>query len=168
MKTVVSKEPVDPSRQGGGGGGRGSGPVIVPGNYTVRLAAGGKTMTQPLTVLIDPREAKDGVTIADLREQFQHNMRVRDMVSEVNQLADEYLGRRGEIEQLSAEELEQRLARDQVVLLDVRPEPEYRAGHIAGARSAPLEELPSAQGLRLQALQLLAFQLLALQWQAFR
>ena len=43
-------------------------------------------MTQPLTVLIDPREAKDGVTIADLREQFQHNMRVRDMVTEVNQL----------------------------------------------------------------------------------
>jgi hypothetical protein len=52
----------------------------------VRLAAGGKTMTQPLTVLIDPREAKDGITIADLREQFQHNMKVRDMVTEVNQL----------------------------------------------------------------------------------
>jgi rhodanese-related sulfurtransferase len=30
-----------------------------------------------------------------------------------------------------------------VVLLDVRPESEYRAGHIAGARSAPLDELPS-------------------------
>jgi rhodanese-related sulfurtransferase len=28
-----------------------------------------------------------------------------------------------------------------VVLLDVRPEPEYRAGHIAGARSAPLSAL---------------------------
>jgi hypothetical protein len=83
--------PIDPTRErgaggGGGGGGRGSGPVIVPGSYTVRLAAGGKTMTQPLTVRIDPREAKDGVTIADLREQFQHNMRVRDMVTEVNQL----------------------------------------------------------------------------------
>jgi len=70
----------------GGGGSRGNGPVIVPGSYTVRLAAGGKTMTQPLTVLIDPREAKDRVTIADLREQLQHNMRVRDMVTEVNQL----------------------------------------------------------------------------------
>ncbi|HEY5416048.1 MAG TPA: hypothetical protein VIK41_14520 [Gemmatimonadaceae bacterium] len=70
----------------GGGGSRGNGPVIVPGSYTVRLAAGGKTMTQPLTVLIDPREAKDGVTIADLHEQLQHNMRVRDMVTEVNQL----------------------------------------------------------------------------------
>src|SRR4029453_12674920 len=53
------------------------------------------------------------------------------------------LGEREEVEQLSAEELEQRLARDQVVLLDVRPEPEYRAGHIAGARSPPLGELPS-------------------------
>jgi len=81
--------PIDPNRGGGGGGGgggRGSGPVVVPGSYTLRLAAGGKTTTQPLTLLIDPREAKDGVTLADLREQFQHNMRVRDMVSEVNQL----------------------------------------------------------------------------------
>jgi rhodanese-related sulfurtransferase/DNA-binding HxlR family transcriptional regulator len=64
-------------------------------------------------------------------------------VAEVSVLADEYLGERDGVEQLSAEELEQRLARDQVVLLDVRPEPEYRAGHIAGARSAPLDELPS-------------------------
>ena len=64
-------------------------------------------------------------------------------VAEVSVLADEYLGERDGVEQLSAEELEQRLARDQVVVLDVRPEPEYRAGHIAGARSAPLDELPS-------------------------
>jgi rhodanese-related sulfurtransferase/DNA-binding HxlR family transcriptional regulator len=72
---------------------------------------------------------------------------VRDVavrhVAEVGVLADDYLGDRDEVEQLSAEELAQRLARDQVVLLDVRPEPEYRAGHIAGARSAPLAELPS-------------------------
>lgn len=72
---------------------------------------------------------------------------VRDVavrhVAEVGVLAGEYLGERDEVEQLSAEELEQRLARDQVVLLDVRPEPEYRAGHIAGARSVPLDELPS-------------------------
>lgn len=63
-------------------------------------------------------------------------------VAEVSVLADEYLGERGQVEQLSAEELEQRLARDQVVVLDVRPAAEYRAGHIAGARSAPLAELP--------------------------
>jgi rhodanese-related sulfurtransferase len=34
-----------------------------------------------------------------------------------------------------------RLANGTVIVLDVRPEPEYRAGHIAGALSAPLESL---------------------------
>jgi rhodanese-related sulfurtransferase len=71
---------------------------------------------------------------------------VRDVaarhVAEIDGLAGEYLGERDGVEHLSAEELERRLARDQVVLLDVRPEQEYRAGHIAGARSAPLAELP--------------------------
>jgi rhodanese-related sulfurtransferase/DNA-binding transcriptional ArsR family regulator len=72
---------------------------------------------------------------------------VRDVavrhVAEVTVLADEYLGERDGVEQLSVEELEQRLARDRVVVLDVRPEPEYRAGHIAGARSAPLPDIAS-------------------------
>lgn len=62
-------------------------------------------------------------------------------VAEVSVLADEYLGERAELEQLSAAELEQRLVRGDVVVLDVRPEPEFRAGHIAGARSAPLPTL---------------------------
>jgi rhodanese-related sulfurtransferase/DNA-binding HxlR family transcriptional regulator len=70
---------------------------------------------------------------------------VRDVavrhVAEVSLLADDYLGERVEVEQLSATELEQRLARGDVVVLDVRPEAEYRAGHIAGARSAPLSVL---------------------------
>ena len=62
-------------------------------------------------------------------------------VAEVNVLAGEYLGEQDGVERVSAEELEQRLARDEVVVLDVRPEVEYRAGHIAGARSAPLPAL---------------------------
>jgi rhodanese-related sulfurtransferase/DNA-binding MarR family transcriptional regulator len=72
---------------------------------------------------------------------------VRDVatshVAEVTVLADEYLGSRGEIEVLSAGELSERLEQGKVVLLDVRPESEFRAGHIAGAVSAPLEELKS-------------------------
>jgi rhodanese-related sulfurtransferase len=72
---------------------------------------------------------------------------VRDVavrhVVEVSVLAEEYVGTRDGLEQVSAEELERRLARDEVVVLDVRPEPEYRAGHIAGARSAPLPALAS-------------------------
>jgi rhodanese-related sulfurtransferase len=70
---------------------------------------------------------------------------VRDVaalhLAEVSVLADEYLGERDEVEQLSAVELEQRLARGEVVVLDVRPEAEFRAGHIPGARSAPLPTL---------------------------
>jgi len=72
---------------------------------------------------------------------------VRDVaarhVAEVNVLAEEYLGERDGVEQISASELEARLERGDVVLLDVRPESEYRAGHIIGAVSAPLSALPS-------------------------
>src|SRR5213080_3811922 len=53
---------------------------------------------------------------------------VRDVavrhVAEVNQLADEYLGERDGVEHVSASELQERLARGDVVVLDVRPEPE--------------------------------------------
>jgi rhodanese-related sulfurtransferase len=73
---------------------------------------------------------------------------VRDVaarhVAEVGVLADEYLGERDAVKQLTAAELKRRLARGDVVVLDVRPEPEFRAGHIAGARSVPLSELESA------------------------
>jgi hypothetical protein len=34
--------------------------------------------------MADPRVTADGVTNADLREQFVHNMRVRDLVSDAN------------------------------------------------------------------------------------
>jgi len=75
---------------------------------------------------------------------------VRDVaahhVAEVSVLAGEYLGDRGDVEQVSAAELADRLSRGQVVVLDVRPEAEYRAGHIAGARSTPVEELDSKVG----------------------
>jgi rhodanese-related sulfurtransferase len=72
---------------------------------------------------------------------------VRDVavchVAEVNQLADEYLGERVGVEHVSATELQERLARGDVVVLDVRPEPEFHAGHIPGAQSVPLPALAS-------------------------
>ena len=60
--------------------------MAIPGKYSVRLTVGSVVQTQPLTVIEDPRITKDGVTMADLREQFEHNMRVRDLVSQSNQL----------------------------------------------------------------------------------
>jgi rhodanese-related sulfurtransferase/DNA-binding MarR family transcriptional regulator len=64
-------------------------------------------------------------------------------VAEVHVLADDYLGERDGVEQIAAEELVARLAKGTVIVLDVRPEPEYRAGHIPGALSAPLDSLDS-------------------------
>jgi rhodanese-related sulfurtransferase len=72
---------------------------------------------------------------------------VRDVavrhVAEVSVLAGEYLGERDAVELLSATELQERLQQGRVVLLDVRPAAEYRAGHIRGALSAPLDDLES-------------------------
>lgn len=65
-------------------------------------------------------------------------------LAEVSVLAEDYLGARDGVEHVSAAELEERLARGKVVVLDVRPEREYSAGHIAGARSAPIGELEEA------------------------
>jgi rhodanese-related sulfurtransferase len=65
-------------------------------------------------------------------------------LAEVSVLAEDYLGARDGVEQVSAAELEDRLAAGKVVVLDVRPEREYAAGHIAGARSIPIGELEEA------------------------
>jgi rhodanese-related sulfurtransferase len=60
-------------------------------------------------------------------------------LAEVERAAREYLG--GDVEAIGREELVERLARGDVVLVDVRPEEEYAAGHIEGARSIPIDEL---------------------------
>ena len=63
-----------------------NGPMMPPGNYAVRLTVGSYTSTAPFHVTEDPRVLKDGVTLSDLQEQYEHNIRVRDLVSETNQI----------------------------------------------------------------------------------
>lgn len=65
-----------------------SGLGAPPGEYEAKLTVGDATLTQPFTVLIDPRIAAEGVTVADLREQFEHNTRMRAMVAEVQALVE--------------------------------------------------------------------------------
>jgi rhodanese-related sulfurtransferase/DNA-binding transcriptional ArsR family regulator len=59
----------------------------------------------------------------------------------LERLAEAYLGARDGVETIDREELAARLKRGEVLVLDVRPETEYAAGHIAGARSIPIAEL---------------------------
>jgi len=63
-----------------------AGVTLPPGHYQARLKMAATVFTEPFNVLIDPRVAADGVTQADLQEQFDHNMRMRELVSSVNQL----------------------------------------------------------------------------------
>lgn len=61
----------------------GRGPMAVPGTYQVRFTAGEWTDTQTFELVMDPRIAQDNVTLADLREQFGLNTRIRDRISEL-------------------------------------------------------------------------------------
>jgi photosystem II stability/assembly factor-like uncharacterized protein len=58
-----------------------SGPVILPGTYTVRMNVAGQSYRQPLTVVKDPRSAASD---ADLREQFDFLMRIYARTSQAN------------------------------------------------------------------------------------
>jgi rhodanese-related sulfurtransferase/predicted transcriptional regulator len=60
-------------------------------------------------------------------------------VAEVQRAADRYVGE--PVEAISAAELLARLDSDELILLDVRPGVEFESGHIAGARSVPIDEL---------------------------
>jgi rhodanese-related sulfurtransferase len=63
-------------------------------------------------------------------------------VAEIERLATAYLGDRGQLQAVTRAELKRRLGRRDVLVLDVRPRAEYEAGHIAGAVSVPIEDLP--------------------------
>ncbi len=63
------------------------GVTVPPGLYQARLKVGDTSLIERFNVFIDPRVAEDGVTIADLQSQFEHNMRMRELVNSVNQLA---------------------------------------------------------------------------------
>ena len=70
---------------------------------------------------------------------------VRDVaeahVAGLEKLAGAYLGDRDGIEIVDRDELAARLRRRDLIVLDVRPDAEYQAGHITGARSVPVGEL---------------------------
>jgi rhodanese-related sulfurtransferase len=73
---------------------------------------------------------------------------VRDLgeacLAEVDRVVETYLKDRGAMEAVDAVGLVERLADGSVVVLDVRPEEEYRAEHIPGALSVPVDSLEVA------------------------
>lgn len=62
-------------------------------------------------------------------------------IAGIDALAHAYLGDRDAIETITRDQLRDRLAREDVLVVDVRPGPEYAAGHLPGAISIPPDEL---------------------------
>jgi hypothetical protein len=54
------------------------GPLALPGTYTVRLTVGGKALSAPFTIKIDPRVH---ATPADLQSLFEQQIKLAAMVS---------------------------------------------------------------------------------------
>jgi len=64
----------------------GNGPFALPGKYQLRLSGTGWSQSQPLEVALDPRLTKDGVTVADLKEQLELLLAVRSTVTEARRV----------------------------------------------------------------------------------
>ena len=59
----------------------------------------------------------------------------------IDDLVNAYLGHRGDLDQIRRADLARRLVDGDVIVIDVRPDAEYAAGHIAGAVSIPIAQL---------------------------
>jgi rhodanese-related sulfurtransferase len=120
---------------------------------------------------VESLAAAAGLSVANASQHLQHMRRARVVEAERRgqfveyRLADEAVSRSfaalrelaeallPEMDRLRAElsvlepgerdDLLQAIRRDEVTLVDVRPPEEYRAGHLPGAYSLPLEELRS-------------------------
>jgi rhodanese-related sulfurtransferase/DNA-binding HxlR family transcriptional regulator len=102
-----------------------------------QLAATGLVRTRRdgnrvIYALTGPRVAQLWVTLRSV---------AADHVAQIDRLAAAYLGDREGMPTISRDELARRLRTGDLVILDVRPVAEYRAGHILGARSVPIAAL---------------------------
>lgn len=130
--------------------------LLAQGERSVADLAGQASMTiantsQHLQVLMNARlveTTRDGTYVfyrlADQRV-FSLWQSMRDLgeaqLPEVDRVVQMYLHERDGLEAVDIRTLVDRLKAGDITLLDVRPAEEYRAGHLPGARSIPINEL---------------------------
>jgi rhodanese-related sulfurtransferase len=65
-----------------------------------------------------------------------------ERVAEIERVISEFRESRQSLETLSSADLAEKMQREDITILDVRPEHEFDEGHIAGALNIPVEKLP--------------------------
>jgi rhodanese-related sulfurtransferase/DNA-binding transcriptional ArsR family regulator len=98
-----------------------------------RLVDGEKAGLYVTYRLADPQV---GDFLLELRQLAESRL------AEVQQVTRQYLEQRGALEPVDNEELVRRVRAGDVTVIDVGPREEYVAGHIPGAISVPLADLP--------------------------
>jgi rhodanese-related sulfurtransferase len=98
-----------------------------------RLVDGEKAGLYVTYRLADPQV---GDFFLDLRQLAESRL------AEVQQVTRQYLEQRGALEPVDNEKLVRRVRAGEITVIDVRPREEYVAGHIPGAISVPLADLP--------------------------
>ncbi|HVL66708.1 MAG TPA: hypothetical protein VM364_05545 [Vicinamibacterales bacterium] len=58
------------------------GPLVAPGRYTAKLAAGDASDARSFEVVVDPGVLKDGITVADLVDQQNFLLQLRETIGE--------------------------------------------------------------------------------------
>ena len=77
------------------------GPLVRPGNYTIRLTAGGTTVGQVLTIVVDPRVTAQGTSLEDIDEQVAMQLVLTDLVSGVRQFQQTVENEQADLEKRS-------------------------------------------------------------------
>jgi hypothetical protein len=133
-----------------GPNGRGRGPMVVPGTYTARLTVDGQAQSRSLDVLMDPRVIADGVTVADVQEQFDLGIQIRTAIEDADATIgrlEQAMGRvaEGSDVETQLKELERALITDRTI--SSYPQPmlrdqfQYLYGNSISADQEPAEDM---------------------------
>jgi rhodanese-related sulfurtransferase/DNA-binding MarR family transcriptional regulator len=101
------------------------------------LRAAGLVESEKDGLYVTYRLASDGVSEFFLKLQSLAEARLAD----VDRVKRQFFASTDDLAPVNGKELLSRVRRGEVVVLDIRPEEEYAAGHIPGAVSMPLGEL---------------------------
>ena len=100
------------------------GPVVQPGQYSVKLTVGSQSQSQPLEIVMDPR--MKGINADDLQKQFELAMQVRDANNDLHRAVNQIRQYRAEIKTLRQRfenEGELKAVLDQADVLDKKMAP---------------------------------------------
>jgi len=128
------------------------GPMVVPGDYQVRLTVDGQSQTRDFEVLMDPRVIDDGVTVADLQDQYDLALEIIAAMDDAGSTIDrleEAMARAAEGSDVSAElaEIEAALVTNPNDEISSYPQPmlssqlDYLYGNSTAADQKPGEDM---------------------------